>query len=330
MFYAYLRSLRAILPSKQEERFKLNDEVALQYFKLKNKGEVNAQWETTGVGVVQQTPVGPSDPIPEETAPLSEIIQKINQLLGESLTEADKLLIEQVEKDMLDDTKLQKQALNNEISNFKYGFQDALNDKFIERMEQNEEFFQKFINDSKFSALIGEYLLKRVYKKLKGTISIKKLIDEGEGQNLEFKTTARWDVKQGIVNTNLESVILKTIAGFMNSEGGQLVIGVEDNGSIFGLEKDYEALGNANRDKFENHVTQLILSSMGKENAQYTNFLFEKVEGKDVCLITVRPSAKPVYTKVSGAEKFYVRTGNSTNEFSISEATEYIKTKWDA
>jgi hypothetical protein len=249
--------------------------------------------------------------------------------LGENLTEADKLLIEQVEMDMIDDSMLQKQAVNNEIGNFKYGFEDVLMDKFIDRMEQNEDFFQKFLKNDEFKNLISEYLLKRVYKKLSKSVSIKDLLKEGENQNLEFKSSVRWDVKNNVENKNLEKVIVKTIAGFMNSEGGQLVIGVEDDGNVLGLQNDYNSLGNADRDKFELHLNQLLMSKIGKEFVQFTRITFENLEGKDVCLVTVRPSSKPAYLKYGDREEFYARTGNATNVFTVSEATEYIKTRWD-
>ncbi len=327
-FYAYLRLLRNALPKRPEERFELNDEVALGYYRLTKRGVVNANWENEGVGVIPGTLRDKDSTVygnEDDTEPLSEIINRINERLGENLTEADRLLIEQVEMDMIGDSKLRKQAVNNEMGNFKFGFEEVLMDKFIDRMEQNEDFFQKFLKNEEFKNLISEYLLKRVYKKLSKSVSIKDLIKEGENQNLEFKSSVRWDVKNNVVNKDLEKVIVKTIAGFMNSEGGQLVIGVEDNGNILGLENDYTALGGADRDKFERHVTQLLINYIGKEYVQFTRITFEKINSKDVCLITIRPASKPVYVKLGDKEEFYARTGNATNAFTLSETNKYIK-----
>jgi type I restriction enzyme R subunit len=330
-FYAYLRLLRNALPKKLEERFQLNDKVALEYYKLSKKGILNVQWENEGVGSITSSlkdSGGDSYNKDDEKAPLSEIIKSINDRFGENLTEADKLLIEQVEMDMINDSKLQKQAVNNEIGNFKYGFDDVLMDKFIDRMEQNEDFFQKFLKNDEFKNLISEYLLKRVYKKLSKSASVKDLIKEGENQNLEFKSSLRWDVKNNVENKDLENVIIKTVTGFMNSEGGQLIIGVEDDGNVLGLEYDYNSLRNGDRDKFELHLNQSLMSKIGKEYIQFVRVSFEKINGKDVCLITVRPSSKPAYLKYGDKEEFYARTGNATNAFTLSEATEYIKTHW--
>lgn len=78
-------------------------------------------------------------------------------------------------------------------------------------------------------------------------ISLEDMIAEGENEEVEFKQTLRWDIKQGNVNKELEGVIMKTIAAFANALGGTLLIGVADNGGISGLDNDYKALTGGNR-----------------------------------------------------------------------------------
>ncbi len=70
-------------------------------------------------------------------------------------------------------------------------------------------------------------------------VSVEDLIAEGESDELEFKATLRWDLKEAGVNKKLEEVIIKTIAAFANSQGGTLLIGVADDGDVIGLEPDY-------------------------------------------------------------------------------------------
>lgn len=76
---------------------------------------------------------------------------------------------------------------------------------------------------------------------------IRELIAAGENQQVKFKSTLRWDLRQFKPNKTLEDVIAKTIAGFMNTQGGHLIIGVDDEGSILGLEQDYGTLKNLAR-----------------------------------------------------------------------------------
>jgi len=71
---------------------------------------------------------------------------------------------------------------------------------------------------------------------------IRQQIVNGESAALEFKSTFRWDLRENRINRSLETVVLKTLAGYMNAQGGTLLIGVADDGSIVGLEKDYSAL----------------------------------------------------------------------------------------
>ena len=79
-------------------------------------------------------------------------------------------------------------------------------------------------------------------------VSIEDLILEGESGELEFKSTLRWDTKEGALNKKLEEVIIKTVAAFANSQGGTLLIGVADNGEVLGLDADYNSMGGESRD----------------------------------------------------------------------------------
>ena len=115
----------------------------------------------------------------------------------------------------------------------------------------------------------------------------------------------------------------------LNAEGGTLLIGVSDAGDIVGLESDYKALPKKNRDGLENHLSMLIKTSIGLPFAKYVSVDFESVKGHDVCLVNARESHKPAYLRTGDrTEEFFVRVGNSTQPFSMSEAEEYIASHW--
>lgn len=159
-------------------------------------------------------------------------------------------------------------------------------------------------------------------------LSILDLILEGEHSHLELKQTFRYDGKAKDVNKNLEKAVLKTVAAFLNANGGNLIIGVTDNGRIHGLEEDYHTLVRKDRDGFENHFNQVLKLMIGPQFREYVNMSFETIEGKDICLIEVEPCPKPVYLKTNGAEEFFIRTGNTTSPLKISEVSSYIETHW--
>ncbi len=153
-----------------------------------------------------------------------------------------------------------------------------------------------------------------------------RLIAAGESARLEFKSTARWDLKLLQASKTLEHVIVKTIASFMNSDGGTLLIGVADNGEILGLAPDFKTHGKRpNADGFENWLTGLLLEAIGRDRIRLLRVSFQTIEGKTVCRVDVDRSPRPVYAAgEKGAEAFYVRAGNSTRELSISEVHAYV------
>lgn len=162
-----------------------------------------------------------------------------------------------------------------------------------------------------------------------GDPQILTLLAQGESQRLEFKSTARWDLKEQKRNPVLEGVILHAVTAFLNAEGGTLLIGVADDGSIVGLEPDYRTLGKkGNRDGFETFLTGLLLDAIGRDLAPAIRMTFHEVGGKDVCLVAVSPSPRAVFLKEGGGEAFYLRTGNSSRRLSIREAVEYCKARW--
>ena len=154
------------------------------------------------------------------------------------------------------------------------------------------------------------------------------LIDGGEGHTVEFKSTARWDVYQQKLTKIPGEEVVKTVAGFMNSEGGRLVIGVEDQRQILGLECDYVGLRQPARDKHELFIVNLLAAKMGKHICAQIRITYHELDGKDVCVVAADKSAMPVYVVDGPQARFYVRIGNTTQELNVQEALAYIQQHW--
>lgn len=167
-------------------------------------------------------------------------------------------------------------------------------------------------------------------------VSVEDLIAEGENNELEFKATLRWDLKKKIVNKKLEEVVRKTVAAFANSQGGTLLIGVNDEGGIIGLQPDYHSLGGVDRDKFELHIRNLLNSHFGKSFvASKIMITFHEIGEKEICQIDIAPAKKPVITTIQtkngqSIQKFYIRSGNSSQEISLSELNDYIRERFNS
>ncbi len=150
---------------------------------------------------------------------------------------------------------------------------------------------------------------------------LEELISAGEGDSLEFKSTLRWDLRQRKTSQQVERACLKTIAAFLNSSGGTLIVGVRDDGSIEGIESDNLSTD----DRWLLHLWTLIRTSFGKDVSPNIHTQLEKIEGKTICLVNCSQSSRPVFLKQRGfEEEFYIRIGPGSAALVVSEALKYI------
>lgn len=154
------------------------------------------------------------------------------------------------------------------------------------------------------------------------------LIALGESATLEFKSTLQWDVLQDRVSKDLRYSVLRTIAAFLNTNGGTLLIGVEDDGKVFGLYKDLKTL-HRSKDRFEQLLTSLIGEYIGLEYANFIKFRFETVEGKNICVVEIDKAQEPAFLKGSQGKEFHVRMGNTTRMLDAEETVRYIHMNWE-
>ncbi len=161
-------------------------------------------------------------------------------------------------------------------------------------------------------------------------IDIDTLIKMDESSQLEFKSTFQWDIENNCKNKNLRNEVIKTFAAFNNTEGGYLLIGINDEKEIVGLEKDYFSFrGKQNKDVFLQTLTHEIENKISKDFATKVDVKFYNLESKDVCRIKVNSGIEPVWVKEDkDTEVFYIRLQNLTKAFSPSESAKYIKKRW--
>jgi hypothetical protein len=169
------------------------------------------------------------------------------------------------------------------------------------------------------------------------TTNWQELIKGGENQYMEFKSALRWDQHLQEVNPKLEDVIIKSIAAFNNGKGGNLLIGVRDNGEIAGLEGDFNSLKKNDSDYFEIHLRNLLKQHFGIPFiTQHITMDFPVIDGKEICAIRIAEGTQPAYITTTDkhgnkTERFYVRSGNSSQEIqSLKEITDYISRRFPA
>lgn len=179
---------------------------------------------------------------------------------------------------------------------------------------------------------------KIIYKELRSRIDlshkepvteeVQELILAGESISVEFKSTLRYDLRNKEVNKKLEYVIAKTITALMNSDGGNLFIGVDDNQNMLGLIDDMSTLSKPNIDGFELHLVEIIKKFIGAGLMSHIKISFPVVEGTQICRIKVSKSGKPVFTQFEGKEDFFIRSGCSSQPLSREEQSAYEKSHW--
>jgi hypothetical protein len=156
------------------------------------------------------------------------------------------------------------------------------------------------------------------------------LIAAGEHDSLEFKSSWRWDVQEQRTNRALETVVLKSLAGFLNGSGGTLLIGVADHGEVLGLASDYRTLKRQNRDGFDQALMTAIAAQLGGDLAPCIQLFFHSLKGHEVCRVIIAPAPRPVFLDQGGTPKFYLRSGAATRELNVKEAIDFQATRWAA
>lgn len=183
---------------------------------------------------------------------------------------------------------------------------------------------------------LNEYLnnLPIAHREYKPRVNVEDLIEGGESSLVELKSTLRWNLRTAQNDKAMEATVLKTIAGFSNNDGGTLLIGVNDDRTVLGLESDYNSLRQGDKDGFELHLRNLINHAYGKDFAtSNVEILFPDIGDFEICEVRVRRGQTPVYTEVTdkhGAKRkaFYCRSGNSSPEMDVKEAAAYIKERF--
>ena len=159
--------------------------------------------------------------------------------------------------------------------------------------------------------------------------SVDELLHQMETSQVEFKSSARVSLENDLPEKVINEGIVKTVAGFMNSIGGTLAIGISDSGDILGIQPDLD-FKHQDIDAFQNWLTTLLMNSIGSGAVgAHVAIRLEGVGSEIVCLVDVEPSASPVYAKTTkGDACFYVRANNTTRMFEGPEIQNYIAGHW--
>lgn len=168
--YAYGRLLITKLRDDDSlARFQIQDEVALEYYRLQKISEGSIILDPHSEVALRISGDGQTEITPPEEAPLSTIIEQLNERFGTSFTPQDQLFIDQIELDLASIPTLAPQAQMNTIDHFDFPFKEQFDPAFIARMEQNQDFVDRVMSEDRFREVVYDELLRKVYARLRKT-----------------------------------------------------------------------------------------------------------------------------------------------------------------
>ncbi len=185
-------------------------------------------------------------------------------------------------------------------------------------LRQRRELMAQVIRDA-YHGLAGEAKAEAAE-----VIPVDVLVNQGETTTVEFKSTLRINLHTGEKDPRMELSVLKTIAAFVNSSGGTLIIGVADDGNPVGIEVDQFP----NEDKMYLHLVNLIKERMGAQHMMYIHPRFDDFDHSRVLVIECSPAKSPMFVKDGQTERFYMRTGAATAELTGNQAQDFIKQRF--
>ena len=165
--YVYLTYLLKKLPKEKGSTIHLADEIALEYYAAKKtfEGSISLTSDDENVPITPVKFAGAETKEDDEEY-LSSIIQRLNKRFGTDFTKADQLSVEQIKEDFAADEDLVQKAKTNTIDDFRFAFEKVFINKVIDRMEQNQSFFTRVLDDEQFKNALMEYMLVETYEKL--------------------------------------------------------------------------------------------------------------------------------------------------------------------
>ncbi len=326
--YVFARHLRRLLPSDRAELPReVQQNIDMESYRIQQTSSGKITLDRKPGILDPKGPKGRHEVPPEDIEPLSRIIAELNERFGLELGPEHRLTLQQMMERLDGDAALDAVARVNNRENVRLSFDQKVEHVIQDIVDSNHDLYKRITDDKVFGEAIKNLLFDQY---LRAHRRAEELIKQGESKTLEFKSSLRWDLRQDRQDDRVITLaVLKTIAAFLNSEGGDLLLGVADNGSVVGIGHDRLD----SDDKFMLHLAQVVRNGLGDRASTCIDPKTQVVEGKTVCAVACQRSPEPVFLRWKGAESapegdFYVRSGPGTVKLTPDSAREYIRTRF--
>ena len=326
--YVFARHLRRLLPADDRELPReVQQNIDMESFRIQRTSRGRIALDRQG------RPLDPAGSKPrgggpeQELEALSRIIEALNERFGLNLGAEHRVTLEQIRAALDGDAGLDASARVNTRENVRLTFDPKVEDKIQEIVETNFGLYKRITDDPDFGRALKNYLFDDYIRRHRRAEELLKL---QESKTLEFKSSLRWNLKEDRKDDkHVTHAALKTIAAFLNTEGGDLLIGVDDDRKVLGIEHDRLETD----DKFMLHLAHAVRNGLGDPAGTCIDPKTQIVEGKTVCLVSCQRSPEPVYLRWKGLEKtadgdLYVRTGPGTVRLGDADAGKYVASRF--
>ena len=195
----------------------------------------------------------------------------------------------------------------------------------LEKLEKSiDEFKSELSLNPKSAILIQDNKIDdmlKILNSLSAVDNIRSLIRHGEDGTVEFKQTFSLDIRTREKSKGCEKSSLKTVVAFLNTNGGSLLIGVDDKGNITGLQEEMDKFHKKSKDKFLLHFNNLIKGKIGEDFYPLIKYNIVNIDEMKVLFVECKPSTSPCFYN---REEFFVRSNPATNQLKGPTLVNYI------
>jgi type I restriction enzyme R subunit len=212
--FVFLRHLAAKLPRRHNTAYLFDDEVRLEYYRLQkiSEGSISLK-EGDAPRLDGPTEVG-SGLVRTQPMPLSQLIDIVNERFGTDFNQADQLFFDQIIEAAMTEDDLRQAAVVNPEDKFELVFKNSIETLFVDRMDQNEEIFVRFMNDTAFKNVVTGWMAAEAYRKFRNKAEdMRSSTSEDSGTRIQM---LRPNMKERYVNC-VPFVPLKVAAGAFSS-----------------------------------------------------------------------------------------------------------------
>ncbi len=325
--HVFARYLRPILPADGSELpWEVQQSIDMESYRVQRMGGGEIPL-SRGTGTLDPRTSAIHQGAPQDAVePLSRIIAELNERFGLNLGPEHRVTLHQMMERLEEDTALDAAARVNTRENVRLTFDHKVEEVIQDIVDSNFDLYKRITDDRAFGKVVKTFLFDQY---LRGHRSAEELIKRGESKTLEFKSTLRWNLKEDRKDLRVTHASLKTIAAFLNTEGGDLLLGVADDGSVVGIERD-RLDGD---DRFMLHLAQVVRNALGDRAGTCIDPKTQMLDEGTVCVVSCQRSPEPVLMRWKGMERarkgdFFVRSGPGTVKLPPASAKVYIRTRF--